>query len=118
MCILFETKGIPPLSDFPYFDIFRWLSKRIPLMHQLVHVNPKMRGILVDWLVSVQQKYKLKAETLFLTVQLIDRYSSALKRSWPLSIQSPFVGNQYRDWMFNMSFDIKEKYNESGHLEC
>jgi len=39
-----------------------------------VHVNAKMRGILVDWLVSVQQKYKLKAETLFLTVSLLDRY--------------------------------------------
>jgi len=39
-----------------------------------VHVNIKMRAILVDWLVSVQQKYKLKAETLFLAVNLIDRH--------------------------------------------
>jgi len=38
------------------------------------HVNEKMRGILVDWLVSVQQKYKLKDETVFLAVSLIDRY--------------------------------------------
>lgn len=43
-------------------------------MDSQVHVNAKMRGILVDWLVSVQQKYKLKAETLFLAVSLIDRY--------------------------------------------
>jgi len=28
----------------------------------------------VDWLVSVQQKYKLKAETLFLAINLLDRY--------------------------------------------
>lgn len=62
-------------------DIFRVLQREEALhapspgyMHHLVHVNSKMRGILVDWLVSVQQKYKLRAETLFLTVQLIDRY--------------------------------------------
>lgn len=43
-------------------------------MERQVHVNSKMRGILVDWLVSVQQKYKLKAETLFLAVSVLDRY--------------------------------------------
>jgi len=39
-----------------------------------VHVSIKMRAILVDWLVDVHKKYKLRPETLFLTVQLIDRY--------------------------------------------
>jgi cyclin B len=37
-------------------------------------VNPKMRGILVDWLVEVHMKYKLKTETLFLAVNIIDRF--------------------------------------------
>lgn len=37
-------------------------------------VNAKMRGILIDWLVDVHRKYKLRAETLFLAVHLIDRY--------------------------------------------
>lgn len=35
-----------------------------------------MRAILVDWLVDVHLKFKLLAETLFLTVNLIDRYLS------------------------------------------
>jgi len=43
-------------------------------MDRQVHVNIKMRAILVDWLVDVAKKYKLRSETLFLTVQLIDRY--------------------------------------------
>merc|ERR1719174_1960937 len=43
-------------------------------MDHQVHVSVKMRAILVDWLVDVHKKYKLRAETLFLTVQLIDRY--------------------------------------------
>lgn len=37
-------------------------------------VNEKMRGILVDWLVDVHLKFRLLPETLFLTVNLIDRY--------------------------------------------
>lgn len=33
-----------------------------------------MRAILVDWLVEVHLKFKLVPETLYLTVNLIDRY--------------------------------------------
>jgi len=37
-------------------------------------INEKMRAILIDWLVEVHLKFKLVPETLFLTVNLIDRY--------------------------------------------
>lgn len=37
-------------------------------------INGKMRSILVDWLVAVHMKYHLRLETLFLTVNIIDRY--------------------------------------------
>lgn len=37
-------------------------------------VNGKMRTILVDWLVEVHMRFKLLQETLFLTVDLIDRF--------------------------------------------
>lgn len=37
-------------------------------------VNEKMRSILVDWLVDVHLKFKLRPETLFLTINLLDRY--------------------------------------------
>jgi cyclin B len=33
-----------------------------------------MRAILVDWLIEVHFKFKLLPETLFLTINLIDRY--------------------------------------------
>ncbi|RDX72620.1 Cyclin-A2-1, partial [Mucuna pruriens] len=39
-------------------------------------INPSMRGILVDWLVEVSEEYKLVPDTLYLTVNLIDRYLS------------------------------------------
>lgn len=35
-----------------------------------------MRAILVDWLIDVHLKFKLLNETLFLTVNIIDRYLS------------------------------------------
>ena len=38
------------------------------------HINSKMRSVLVDWLVDVQQQFKLLQETLFLSVNIIDRY--------------------------------------------
>ena len=37
-------------------------------------INEKMRSILVDWLVEVHLKFKLVPESLYLTVNLIDRY--------------------------------------------
>lgn len=37
-------------------------------------VNTKMRTILVDWLVDVHSRFNLLAETLFLSINLIDRY--------------------------------------------
>lgn len=37
-------------------------------------VTEKMRAILIDWLIEVHLKFKLMPETLYLTVNLIDRY--------------------------------------------
>ena len=37
-------------------------------------INESMRAILVDWMVDVHLKFKLLSETLFLTVNIIDRY--------------------------------------------
>jgi len=38
------------------------------------HINERMRAILVDWLVEVHLKFKLVPETLYLCVNLIDRF--------------------------------------------
>jgi cyclin B len=43
-------------------------------MKQQVDINERMRGILIDWLIDVHLKFKLLPETMFLTVNLIDRY--------------------------------------------
>ncbi len=59
-------KKIEPdfLPKFPYMKGFQ------------TDINDKMRSILIDWLVDVHLKFKLLPETLFLTVNLIDRFLS------------------------------------------
>lgn len=37
-------------------------------------INEKMRAILVDWLIEVHLKFKLRHETLYLTVNVLDRF--------------------------------------------
>ncbi|XP_044463612.1 cyclin-A2-2-like [Mangifera indica] len=39
-------------------------------------ITPNMRGILIDWLVEVSEEYKLVPDSLYLTVNLIDRFLS------------------------------------------
>jgi cyclin B len=43
-------------------------------MDRQTDINAKMRAILIDWLVEVHLKFKLVIETLYTTVNLIDRY--------------------------------------------
>ncbi|KAI3444295.1 hypothetical protein Pfo_000960 [Paulownia fortunei] len=37
-------------------------------------INDKMRAILIDWLVQVHHKFELSPETLYLTINIVDRY--------------------------------------------
>ncbi|KAJ9146619.1 hypothetical protein P3X46_028858 [Hevea brasiliensis] len=43
-------------------------------MHLQPDINAKMRSILVDWLVEVHRKFELMPETLYLTINIIDRF--------------------------------------------
>ncbi|MCL7023153.1 hypothetical protein MKW94_014846 [Papaver nudicaule] len=43
-------------------------------MVQQSDINEKMRAILVDWLIEVHYKFELMEETLFLMVNIIDRF--------------------------------------------
>ncbi|XVF20715.1 hypothetical protein REPUB_Repub12eG0027000 [Reevesia pubescens] len=43
-------------------------------MERQFDINEKMRAILIDWLIEVHYKFDLMDETLFLTINLIDRF--------------------------------------------
>lgn len=62
-------------------EIFRYLREtehsfvpRFGFMDGQEDINERMRSILIDWLIEVHLKFKLVPESLFLTVNLIDRY--------------------------------------------
>lgn len=73
----FDELMVPEYVD----DIFDLLFQR----QYLYMVNPSymksqpqikwsLRGILVNWLVSIHQKFRLLGETLFVTINILDRY--------------------------------------------
>ncbi|KAI7728216.1 hypothetical protein M8C21_020408 [Ambrosia artemisiifolia] len=42
-------------------------------------INAKMRAILIDWLIEVHRKFELMPESLYLTINIVDRYLSVIK---------------------------------------
>ena len=73
-------KGNPNLVSIYSNDIYaylRELEKKYPickgfLSHQ--EVTPKMRRVLVNWMVEVHEQFQLLQETLYLTVAVVDRF--------------------------------------------
>ena len=45
-------------------------------MDSQAEINEKMRAILVDWLIEVHHKFELMPETLYLTINIVDRFLS------------------------------------------
>ena len=84
-----KTKGVPEqVSDYAdqvvehmqtvedlYLPTYGYMKSQ-------TDVNEKMRAILIDWLIEVHFKFKLLPETLFISVNLIDRFleSKDIKR--------------------------------------
>lgn len=46
----------------------------VTYMERQPEINTRMREILIDWLIDVHQRFKLVPETLFITVNIVDRY--------------------------------------------
>ena len=70
-------------------------------MHNQNDITPRMRGILVDWLVEVHLKFRLEPSTLYLCVHLIDLYctSNPVRRSrlQLVGITALFIAAKYEE---------------------
>ena len=67
----------PYLADVYQNLYFEESVRRLGVyMQDQQDINAKMRSILVDWLVEVHMKFRLVPETLYLCVNIIDRYCS------------------------------------------
>lgn len=57
-----------------FWDIESQFLVNPDYMSRQPFINEKMRCVLIDWLVEVHLKFKMVPETLYLTVNIIDRY--------------------------------------------
>jgi cyclin B len=66
-----------------------------------VDITEKMRTILIDWLIEVHMKYRMRPETLFLTVNIVDRYLShkqvGRKRLQLVGVSSMLIASKFED---------------------
>ncbi|PWY95067.1 A/B/D/E cyclin [Aspergillus sclerotioniger CBS 115572] len=98
-----------PLMAAEYVvDIFEYLKdlelETLPNAEYIEHqpdLEWKMRGILVDWLIEVHTRFRLLPETLFLAVNIIDRFLSAevvaLDRLQLVGVAAMFIASKYEE---------------------
>ena len=71
----------------------------------------KMRGILVDWLMQVHSRFRLLPETLFLAVNIIDRFLSnrvlSLVKFQLVGVTAMFVAAKYEEIMAPSVDEVK-----------
>jgi len=87
-----------------YGNLFQEESSFLPrpnYMDSQTDISAKMRGILIDWLIEVHMKYRLRLETLHLTVNLIDRYLTRMpvvrKRLQLVGVVAMFVAAKFEE---------------------
>lgn len=60
-----------------------------------------MRSVLIDWLVDVNTKFTLYTETLYLTINIIDRYLErkfiSKKKLQLLGVTSMLIASKYEE---------------------
>ncbi|KAG5336151.1 CCNB protein, partial [Acromyrmex heyeri] len=65
-------------------------------------ITPKMRCVLIDWLVEVHQQFRLMQETLYLTIAIIDRFlqlfrSIDRKKLQLVGVTAMFIASKYEE---------------------
>jgi hypothetical protein len=104
-----ERDAEDPLCATDYVeDMYHFFRSKEPItsvrpvyMANQAHINERMRSILVDWLVEVHLKFKLVPETLYLTINLIDRYLERKEVSRPklqlVGVTSLLIASKYEE---------------------
>jgi len=76
-------------------------SVRPVYMEDQSFINERMRSILVDWLVEVHLKFKLVPETLYLTINVLDRYLAKTEVSRPklqlVGVTALLIASKYEE---------------------
>ncbi|CAL1688003.1 unnamed protein product [Lasius platythorax] len=103
-----QDKGNPVLVSIYTNDIheyLRTLERKTPIVEGFLtgqEVTPKMRSVLVDWLIEVHQQFRLMQETLYLTVAIIDRFLQSFKtidrkKLQLVGVAAMFIASKYEE---------------------
>ncbi|KAL3357747.1 hypothetical protein AABB24_018115 [Solanum stoloniferum] len=64
-------------------------------------ISEKMRAILIDWLIEVHHKFELNPETLYLTINIVDRYlaveTSSRRELQLVGISAMLIASKYEE---------------------
>ncbi|ETS64169.1 hypothetical protein PaG_01405 [Moesziomyces aphidis] len=91
-------------------DIFEYMKEleiiNMPngdYMAQQKEINWEVRAILIDWLVDIHAKFRLLPETLYLAVNIIDRFLSrrtiSLSKLQLIGVTAMFIASKYEEVM-------------------
>ncbi|XP_075635773.1 G2/mitotic-specific cyclin S13-7-like isoform X1 [Castanea sativa] len=61
---------------YQFYKLEEGESRVRDYMDSQPEINARMRSILIDWLTEVHRKFELMPETLYLTINIVDRYLS------------------------------------------
>lgn len=95
------------VSEYVYeiLDYMKELEKlTMPNPNYMVHQGElewRMRGVLIDWLLEVHQRFHLLPETFYLTVNIIDRFLThkvvQLERLQLVGVAAMFIASKYEE---------------------
>lgn len=114
--------------------VSEYVNDIFPYLHELEHktkpdanylfkqtqLKPKMRSILVDWLVEMHQRFRLLPETLFLAINIMDRFMSVevvqIDKLQLLATGSLFIAAKYEE-VFSPSVKNYAYYTDGLYTE-
>ncbi|KAL8869222.1 MAG: hypothetical protein Q9174_004432 [Haloplaca sp. 1 TL-2023] len=87
---------------FDYLKELEDVTKPNPnYMDQQIHLEWHLRGVLVDWLIEVHLRFHLLPETMFLAINIIDRFLSTrvveLDKLQLVGITAMFIASKYEE---------------------
>ncbi|CAA3015160.1 G2 mitotic-specific cyclin S13-7-like isoform X1 [Olea europaea subsp. europaea] len=86
---------------YKFYKLVENESRVHDYMDSQPEINEKMRAILVDWLIQVHHKFELSPETLYLTINIVDRYlavkTTSRRELQLLGISSMLIASKYEE---------------------
>ena len=89
-------------------------------------VRPKMRAVLVDWLVEVHQRFELEAQTLYLTINYVDRYLAQVsvnsQRFQLVGVAALLIASKFEEIypcdMDDLLYICERSYSKTDLVDC